>query len=319
MVTVWKKEIEELRKDIHDRKGKPPELSLFSMPKLNHALWGIQKGKLTVISARPSNGKSVIVRQIVLDLLRNQKNVLLFSWEETKKGFLQNLACLYGLAQNFDMVTGHIDQTHEDALDGLSQLLTNSNLHVVETRGKTAGDFKRLVRSAKVLDCVIVDYANLVKKDGHRSQKEAIDEFILLARELAKDRYFDIRGSSAKDKEEREKYNVPDHPVPCAMILASQIGRPQMADRKVPMPMLSDIKESGVFEEHADVVMLLHWEYHNKRDDPSIKNDYVIIVAKNKQTGKTFMHKCFFYPEFFKVSETPLDGYHKEYTPNEAR
>jgi len=73
------------------------------------------------------------------------------------------------------------------------------------------------------------------------------------------------------------------------------------------------VHNSGSLEEHSDLVFLLHWDWFYNRDDSTKKNDYSIIVAKNKQTGKTFKHDCYFYPQYFKISEVPLEGEHTEY------
>lgn len=79
------------------------------------------------------------------------------------------------------------------------------------------------------------------------------------------------------------------------------------------------VHNTGVAEEHGDVILLLHWDWSHNRDKDyrgreADMHRYLIIVAKNKQTGKTGFHEVYWYPEYFKLSETPLEGEHKEYT-----
>lgn len=236
---MWDSFIDGLKDTIHSRKGKPPELSINSLPQLNSMLWGIQKEKLTIIAARPSQGKSAFIRQITLDMVRSQKNGIVFSWEETKENFMQNLASSYGLVKNFDMVTGNIGEKHEQSLIGLKRLLSNANLAIIESRGKTVDDFVRLVQKPKKLDYVIVDYINLVKSKGS-SDKEALDEFIHTARELAKDRYYNMREDEFAPQ--RAKRGITDERYPCAVILACQINRGTVISKQVTPPLMSEIK-----------------------------------------------------------------------------
>ena len=58
--------IEPLIKDIAKR-NKTPEIQITLLPKLNDHIWGIRKRKLTVIGARPSNGKSAFAVQLCDD------------------------------------------------------------------------------------------------------------------------------------------------------------------------------------------------------------------------------------------------------------
>ena len=290
---MWDAYFDGLKEDIKSRRDRGKDLSIMSMPSLDKDIWGIQKKKLTIIGARPSQGKSALLRAMTLDFIRQRKNTMVFSWEETKDGFVENLLSLYGLVNNFDIVTGNFGtEKHTEAINGLKNILIKNNLHIIERRGRTVGDFERLVRQAKNLDCVMVDYLQLIDTSGYNSEKQAYDEFLKTARSLSQELGFSI-------------------------VVASQINRATIQNKQVTPPMMNELKGSGVLEEHADLIFLLHWDYFYNRNDISTKNDYKIIVAKNKQTGRTFIKDCFFYPEYFKISETPLEGEHKEYSPHE--
>jgi len=286
---MWNDFLDSLSGDIKSRRDRGKELSITSMPHLDNDIWGIQKQKLTIVGARPSQGKSAFIRALTLDFIRQNKNVMVFSWEETKKGFIENLLSLYGLLNNFDIVTGKVDHKKQDnAVNGLKNILMKNNLHIVESRGRTVADFERLVRKPNNLDCVVVDYLQLIDTSSFGSEKQAYDEFLKKARSLAQELNF-------------------------AIIIASQINRSTIQNKQVAPPMMNELKGSGVLEEHADLVFLLHWPYSYDRKDPTKENDYNIIVAKNKQTGRTFMKECYFYAKYFKISEVPLEGEHREY------
>lgn len=66
-------------------------------------------------------------------------------------------------------------------------------------------------------------------------------------------------------------------------ILVSQINRSAMEDKEK-KPYLWQLKGSGTIEEHADVVMLCHWDYFYS-NDPSKRHIYQINIAKNRQGG----------------------------------
>ena len=305
---IWDKIIDGVRGEMKTRRDRGKELSVTSLPHLDHSIWGIQKGKLHIIGARPSQGKSALIRQITLDLIRGRKYTMLFSWEETREQLIQNMASLNGLAKNFDMVTGNINESHEKALEGLKPILSGNHLMVLEKRGKTVDDFIRLVEKPNKLDCVIVDYIQLMSTKGQGNAKEAYDEFLKTARDLAKDRYCYMKDRPVKEKQ------------PCAVVIASQINRATIQNKQVTPPMMNELKGSGVLEEHADVVLLLHYPWSYDRSGKEYgEHDYLIIIAKNKNTGRTFLHKCYFYVDYFKVSEVPLESEHTYWSKDEKK
>jgi len=215
---AWGKFVDGLQKGVKERRDRGKELSVMSLPHLDDAIWGIQKRKLAIIGARPSNGKSALMRQMTLDFIMQNKNVLFFSFEETKENFIENLVSLYGMINNFDLVKGEVDTPkHNDAFNGIKNILIKEHLHIIETRGRTINDFERLVRQCKNVDCVMIDYIQLISSKGFGSEKQAYDEFIKKARELAKE-------------------------IGCAVIIASQINRTTIQNKQVKPPMLQELK-----------------------------------------------------------------------------
>ena len=87
-------------------------------------------------------------------------------------------------------------------------------------------------------------------------------------------------------------------------MLIAQINRGAMAtgDKR---PALWLLKSTGVLEEHADLVLLLHWDYFysNKKEH---FNDFEIIIAKHKE-GITGTIKCNFYPIHYRFEEIEID------------
>lgn len=63
------------------------------------------------------------------------------------------------------------------------------------------------------------------------------------------------------------------------------------------------VHNTGVLEEHSDLVLILKWDYFYDRDEEK-KNDFTIYVAKNKR-GRTGKHHLRFYPQYSRFGELP--------------
>jgi replicative DNA helicase len=142
-------------------------------------------------------------------------------------------------------------------------------------------------------DVVIIDYGNLVDDAGFRSRKEGLDNYIKGFRALAIHNDF------------------------CA-IMGAQINRGTHEGHKIREPEIWELKETGELEQVADMIFLLHWQYFYDRDE-SIKNDYIINIAKNRD-GRTAKKKIYFYPQWCKFvdreeeeKETQREDYTQKY------
>jgi replicative DNA helicase len=75
----------------------------------------------------------------------------------------------------------------------------------------------------------------------------------------------------------------------------------QIIDNTDKRPSLENLKSTGVLEEHADMVLMLFWEWFYTRKEED-KNKYEIIVGKNRN-GRTGSHKLFYTPEWYLFTE----------------
>ena len=66
-----------------------------------------------------------------------------------------------------------------------------------------------------------------------------------------------------------------------AMILLSQLSR----QSELKEPTLSRLKESGDIENHADIVLLIWWEWKADRDAKRDKQKIVVGKNRNGETG----------------------------------
>jgi replicative DNA helicase len=132
----------------------------------------------------------------------------------------------------------------------------------------------RRLRSQYAIQCVLVDYLQLMSLEGRVESRQ--QEITTISRYL---------------KALARELEIP-------VIALSQLNRaPEgRADHK---PLMSDLRESGSIEQDADVVMLLHREdyYHRGESDYADSNTAEIIVAKQRN-GPTGVIKLVFNDRF---------------------
>jgi replicative DNA helicase len=146
----------------------------------------------------------------------------------------------------------------------------SSDIGVLEMRAKA----RRLHSRQGGLGLIVVDYLQLVRADGRSdSRVEQVGQISrglkILAREL----------------------EIP-------VIAVSQLSR-AVESRHPPLPMLSDLRESGQLEQDADLVMFVYREdYYDKESERQGEADLVIAKHRNGPIGSvtlTFLPK---YPRF---------------------
>ena len=145
----------------------------------------------------------------------------------------------------------------------------SSDIGVLEMRAKA-----RRLHARHRLGLIVVDYLQFVRPEGRSdSRVEQVGQISrglkILAREL-------------------------DIPV----VAVSQLSRAVEA-RNPPLPMLSDLRESGQLEQDADVVMFVYREdYYDEQSDRIGEADIIVAKHRNGPIGKialTFLSK---YPRF---------------------
>lgn len=227
---------------------------------LNRYLGGLQPGKMYVLGARPSMGKSALAMNIA-EYISKDKNVLFVSLEMSKKEYAQRL--MLGRA-NIDITrinTGNV--TDEDIEKVLIQkeYLDSLNLFIETKSPCKISDIElsiiNLISTRKSCDLVIIDYLQLLSPSGKTRNRE--NEVAELSREI---------------KSLSVKYKVP-------IIVLSQLSRAlEVRDDK--RPMLSDLRESGAIEQDADVVMFVYRNEWYHPEDPASRGMGDILIRKNR-------------------------------------
>lgn len=213
---------------------------------------GLYNGGLFLFAGRPGMGKSAVATQIALNMARKSTRVGFVSLEmggdQVAGRMLANIAG-NGLSPDPSAPEEHWQRMAE-ARATLSRLPIVIDDQPAQTYARIAAQ-ARAAKRRQQLDCLIIDYVGLIKADSHQQgvkrwerMREVSNDLKALARTL-------------------------DIPI----IALAQLGR-QVEEREDKQPMMSDLRDSGSWEEDADAVFLIFREEYylqNETDAPPKK------------------------------------------------
>jgi replicative DNA helicase len=240
---------------------------------------GFQPGNLIVLAARPSMGKSTLATNIAENAaIEHGRPVALFSLEMSETELAHRFIASQAKVSSDELRKGRVKADRwPKVLKAVEKLASSpiyiddsSDIGVLELRAKA-----RRLHMRQELGLIVVDYLQLVRADGRSdSRVEQVGQISrglkILAREL----------------------RVP-------VIAVSQLSR-AVESRNPPLPMLSDLRESGQVEQDADVVMFVYREeYYNKETERPGEAD--VIIAKHRN-GPIDQISLVFQPRFPKFS-----------------
>lgn len=253
--------------------GKEPYLALNSLPEFSRIPWGYGKGRVIILGARTSQGKSAFLAQNSFDFAMQGKKVVFLSLEMSESSIWMRNFCREQRIDNYEILKGKFPEYKQQWSEFKNK--TKIKILVSDCLGKDWKEVNSLIEmmTTKKPDVVIIDHINDIRTNGI-NDKAILDDYILNIRRIA------------------IHYGI-------TFIIGAQINRaPQ--DDKDKTPQLHHLKGTGKLEEAADMVILLHWPHFY--DQSKEKNDYLLIVAKNRH-GKTGFHMANFYPEYSLIEE----------------
>lgn len=219
--------------------------------KLDDITGGLEGGDVIIIGARPGVGKSAFVSQVILEMAKAGKQVGFYNLEMSDKQVYERLLSnqsgigLNRIRRGFKFLGDKKERFEKanEVLRGLGILISSGTKSVSEIRNECRH---------QELDCIIIDYLQLIKADvryhSRTSEVGAISKAIKsLAMEL----------------------NVP-------IIALSQLNRTSEM-RETKEPTMGELREAGDIEQDASIIILL-WNLDN--EDKSRKG---LKVDKNRQ------------------------------------
>lgn len=224
---------------------------------------GFHRSDLILIGARPGMGKTSFALNVARNIAMKGKKVLFFSLEMSNEQLAQRIISTEARIISSKLRTGDINDADWEKIGLALQNLVNAELYFDDTANITVPEMKARVRRMKNVDCVVIDYLQLMS--GTKRTDNRVQEISEITRSLK---------LMAKD------LNIP-------VVTCSQLSRntAKTADHR---PQLTDLRESGSIEQDADIVLMLHREdYYNNGDDDAeperaTANTAEVIVAKNR-------------------------------------
>lgn len=219
--------------------------------KLDEITGGLEGGDVIVIGARPGVGKSAFTSQIILEMAKAGKRIGFYNLEMSEKQVYERLLSNQsGIRLNRIRRAIQFLGDEKERFERANKTLGKMDI-LISSGTKSVSEIRNECRYQE-LDCIIIDYLQLVRADtryqSRASEVGAISKAIkALAMEL----------------------NVP-------IIALSQLNRTSEM-RETKEPTMGELREAGDIEQDASIIILL-WNLDN--EDKTRKG---LKVDKNRQ------------------------------------
>ncbi len=274
---TWSETVRESMNSIERIMESDNKLTGFSTGFLNidRAVLGLKAKELTIIAARPSQGKTSLAMNIAeyvasgkLDSEGTRRPVGVFSLEMGREQLALRMKCANAGIDNWKLMRGFIPQSDMGKLVSSAAFLSKLPLYVDDRAGLDVDQVSIKARRWKQkhgIQLLIVDYLQLMH----------------CQRTARQGRQLEVSAISGQMKRISMELEIP-------VLAISQLSR-KPEDRKDGKPILSDLRESGAIEQDADNVWLMHrpckYEAHPEYEDKRLA---IVSIAKqrNGPTGE---------------------------------
>lgn len=263
--------IDELHRNQDSMRGVPTGFKA-----LDGILAGLQKADLIILAARPSMGKTTLALNIAQHVaVKEGVPVGVFSLEMSKEQLVDRLISTESGIDSWKLRTGKLNDDDFPRINEAMAVLSEAPLYIDDTAGTNIMEMRtkaRRLQSEHDLGLIIVDYLQLIngRAGGGQSREQEISEISRGLKGLARE------------------LNVP-------VIALSQLSR-AVESRTPPVPMLSDLRDSGAIEQDADVVMFIYRDDYYNREDSEEAGVARILVSKHRN-GSVGGVELAFHPE----------------------
>ena len=229
---------------------------------------GLHENQLIIIAARPAMGKTAFALNLATNVAINSgKTVALFNLEMGAEQLANRIISSLGQIEGYKLQTGRLMNEDWKRVNEAVSQLEDANMFIDDTPGITVSEIRskcrRLKNSDKGLDCIIIDYLQLISSSSKYSGQRT-NEVSEISRDLKK---------LAMELE-----------VPVIALAQLSRGVEQREDKR---PLMSDLKESGSIEQDADIVMFLYCDdyYKFKSKDRPTLSPTELIISKHRSGG----------------------------------
>lgn len=257
-----------------------PAVGILSpWPTLNDVTGGWQRGELVLIAARPSMGKTALALNVIHHAAMHGSAAIFYSFEMARESIVKRLVSLRAGISYRDLDRGELSTSERWAVREALDALYAMPLRIIGASGRTVLSIRvhaERMHHRGMCDLIAVDYIGLIRgADRAENRNRQLGDICRQLKELA------------------AQLNIP-------VLVLAQLNR-GTETRTDKRPMMSDLRDSGELEEHADVVELIHRPGYYKREDESLRKVAEVIIGKNRN-GDTPIIPLEFAREFGRFS-----------------
>ena len=216
-------------------------------------------GEFILLAGRPSMGKTSLGNQIARKAAKDGYPVLIFSLET-----LKNVMCARIVFSETEKSLGLALKGNMREITSMTAICGPASelpIYLDDSPDITIGHIQSVTENYVKrygVKLIMVDHLGLIKAKGGRSRNEEVSEISIGLKRIGL------------------RYEVP-------ILALNQLSR-AVEMRNPPIPILSDLRDSGSLEQDADkVIFIYREEYYNRKSDK--KGIAEIIVAKNKNNS----------------------------------
>src|SRR5574344_171096 len=252
---------------------------------LNDILDGLPTGKLTVIAARPSIGKTALAVNMMNNIAKKGIPVAIFSLEMSNISLMRRMVSSDTGISSYLMLHGMAQKSMENCkkINIALEKMYSTKISMFDTHN-CERDIMSIVSHIRALSksgtkVFFIDHIGLIKHPSTMMKRyEQVGDITMMLHDLA------------------QNLNV-------SIVALCQLKR----ESEGKTPTLADLRESGDIEQNSDICMFLHRD-RAQGDELQIPTDLMVIKNRDGQCGTA---KLLFLPRYTKFIDVPKEN---EYT-----
>ena len=252
---------------------------------LDEQLLGLQPSTLSIVAARPGQGKTSFALGAALHCaLDARKPVIFFSMEMGHLELTKRLLAAEAQIDARKLSTGRLSEHEWPKLNQAVGRLAEAPFFIDDNPHCTVMEMRAKARRTKAkfgdLGLIVVDYLQLMTTPGRRSESRQVE-----VSELS-------RGLKILARE-----------LECPVMTLSQLNR-QLEYRQDKRPMLADLRESGSIEQDADIVIFIYRdEFYNPESEQRGMAEIIVAKHRNGPTGSSRLAFLEQYTKFANLAQ----------------
>lgn len=238
---------------------------------LDRKFGGWEPGKLYVLGARPSMGKTSFEINMALNLAAEGKKPLIIAAEGSDTDFVMRMLSRTQQLNSQKLRIGDLtDEEWSKLVDVAAEI---AELPIV-IRDFSSPKLSQIAESVWQYrpDVLFIDYLQLMSLEGVPGEGPNYQYGWIV---------------------KRLKFLAKDEKIP--VVLLCQLSR-RVEERKSHIPKLSDLRDSGEIEQDVDVAIFLYWPWRYNR---SVNKNITYMVVDKARDGEVGRIKMFWQPQFY--------------------